>query len=514
MHTDTDPSGLFPRAATRRTGPIATLILIAGLSGCTVGPDYKPPAVTVDAAFINAAEAQQAAAVADWWTIFNDAMLTDLVNKSIAHNHNLRIAEANLRQARELLVEARFELYPIVPARAGYAHERLSEFSARGGSRDIDVFSGGFDATWELDFFGRVRRSIESRDATLGAFEATRQDVLVSVASEVARNYFELRGNQGRLAVARNNAANQQDTYNLTVSLLDGGRGTELDTSRAKSQLETTLASIPALELAVEQAIYRLGVLTGQPPATLMSELSVAAPLPMPTEQISIGSPADLVRRRPDVRAAERNLAASTAAIGVNTADLYPRITLNGSLGFESGSYGSGLTGGVDTFSIGPRLTWAAFDMGRVKARIRASEAQAEADLANFELTVLQALEEIDGSLLAYGKERSRRTHLVAAEEASRQAATLARQRFEDGVTDFLTVLDAERRTLETQDELAESDTRVATLLVAVYKALGGGWENYPSSIERATEPEPIPTVEPGQDPLDAEDTAAEPPSP
>jgi multidrug efflux system outer membrane protein len=177
------------------------------------------------------------------------------------------------------------------------------------------------------------------------------------------------------------------------------------------------------------------------------------------------------------VRAAERTLAASTAAIGVNTADLYPRVTVYGSIGFETASTGGSFTGGADTFSIGPRLTWAAFDLGRVKARIRASEAQAEADLAFFERIVLNALEEVDGALIAYGKELGRREHLVAAEAASRRATELARQRFEDGVTDFLAVLDAERRTLETQDQLAESATRAATLLVAVYKALGGGWE-------------------------------------
>jgi outer membrane protein, multidrug efflux system len=469
---------------------IGLLVLALWLPGCKVGPNYVEPEVPVDPAFINAAASEAATtspqamgepdeihALSEWWTVFSDPTLTSLVEQAIAHNHDLRIATANVRQARELLIEARFQLYPIVPARAAYEHGRLSEFSARGSDRDFDVFSGGFDATWELDIFGGVRRAIESRDATVGAFEADRRDVLVSVVSEVARNYFELRGNQGRLAVARQNADNQQRTFNLTQTLLEGGRGTELDTSRARSQLESTLATIPPLETVVEQAIYRLGVLTGQQPDTLIAELSPATPLPEVNQRLAIGTPADLIRRRPDIRAAERTLAASTAFIGVNTADLYPRITIDGSIGFETGDTGDGFTGGADTFSIGPRLSWTAFDLGRVKARIRASEAQAEADLANFEVTVLIALEEVDSALVAYGNELRRKEHLVAAEEASRKAAELARQRFDDGVADFLDVLDAERTLLETQDALAESATRAATLLVAVYKALGGGWE-------------------------------------
>lgn len=492
MASDSPAPLSSPATALRIIGSLVVALWLAlSVAGCKVGPNYAEPKVRVDPAFINAApvpptatqpatqpeQADAGATISEWWTLFNDPTLTNLVEHSIAHNHDLRIAAANVRQARELLVEARYQLYPIVPAQAGYEHGRLSRFSARGGPRDFDVFSGGFDATWELDIFGGVKRAIESRDATLGAFEATRRDVLVSVVSEVARNYFELRGNQGRLAVARQNAANQQSTYDLTVTLLNGGRGTELDTSRARSQLESTLATIPPLETVVEQAIYRLGVLTGEQPAALLGELSSPAPLPEINHRLTIGAPADLIRRRPDVRVAERTLAASTAFIGVNTADLYPHITIDGSIGLESGSTGGGFSGGADTFSIGPRLTWAAFDLGRVKARIRASEAQTEADLANFELTVLNALEEVDAALLAYGKELQRRDHLVAAEAASRKAAGLARQRFDDGVAAFLDVLDAERTMLETQDALADSATRAATLLVAVYKALGGGWE-------------------------------------
>jgi multidrug efflux system outer membrane protein len=278
--------------------------------------------------------------------------------------------------------------------------------------------------------------------------------------------------------VARRNAQNQAETHKLTVNLLEGGRGNELDTSRAKAQLETTLASIPNLESSVEQIIYRLSVLTGRQPAALKSALSPLSPLPDLPANIAIGNPADLLRRRPDIRIAERNLAATTARVGVATADLYPRITFVGSLGVQANQFPDLFRSGSDTYFFGPHITWAAFDLGRVKARLKGVQAQSDAELANFERTVLDALEETDSALIAYSKELDRLSHLRAAEESSRKAADLARNRFENGgIGDFLTVLDAERIRLEAQDQLSQSKARAATLLVAIFKALGGGWE-------------------------------------
>jgi multidrug efflux system outer membrane protein len=340
------------------------------------------------------------------------------------------------------------------------------------------LFSAGFDATWELDLFGRVRRSVEARKAQVEAAQASLDSVLISIFAEVARNYFDLRGAQDRLAVARRNAQNQSDTYKLTVNLLNGGRGNELDTSRAKAQLESTEASIPTLETSVEQTMYRLSVLTGRQPAALKSRLSTVAALPELPATIAIGNPADLLRRRPDIRIAERNLAASTARVGIATADLYPRITFVGSIGVEANQFPDLFRSGSDTYSFGPHITWAAFDLGRVKARLKATEAEADVELALFEQTVLDALEETDGALVAYSKELTRLAHLRAAEESSRRAAELARNRFETGgIGDFLTVLDAQRSTLLAQEELSLSKARAATLLVAIFKALGGGWE-------------------------------------
>jgi multidrug efflux system outer membrane protein len=339
----------------------------------------------------------------------------------------------------------------------------------------MELYDAGFDATWELDLFGRVRRSVQAASAQVGSVEATRFDMLVSVIAEVARNYFELRGVQNQLAVARKNADVQTETLKITQSRLDGGRGTDFDVSRSRSLLNLTLSTIPPLEAAIQKTIYRIAVLTGQEPTALITELSTPEPLPSTMPALPLGDPAALLRRRPDIRAAERSLAAATAQIGVATGDLFPRVTFIGSIGFQADTFaGLGKSGG-DRWNFGPRITWAALDLGRVQARIKAADARTEAALASYERTVLTALEETEGALVDFGREQSRRQFLQTSAEASQKAADLAHQRYEGGVTDFLSVLDAERTLLEAQDRLASSQTLTATAFVAVYKALGGG---------------------------------------
>ena len=310
------------------------------------------------------------------------------------------------------------------------------------------------------------------------AVEARRRDVQVSLISEVARTYLELRGAQNQLAVAQRNADNQQETLKITQARLEGGLGTELDTARARAQLNTTLATIPPLETAMARSIHRLGVLSGQQPTALAADLKQPAPLPPLPPLVAISNPETLLRRRPDVRAAERQLAAATARIGVSVADLYPRVTFNGRVGLEASTF-SGLGGaGSETWSFGPHITWAALDLGHVRARIQAADARTEASLATYEKIVLTSLEETENALVEFGREQTRRDFLDESVQASQTAATLAHQRFENGATDFLTVLDAERVLLEAQNQLAQSQTRTATALIAVYKALGGGWED------------------------------------
>jgi multidrug efflux system outer membrane protein len=459
----------------------AACLLLGLLAGCAAGPNYKPPQTTVDPGFANAAQTNLAPSptVADWWRGFKDPELDQLVQRAAASNLDLRIATANLRQARALRFGAKAGLFPVVTGQASYVntvYSRAALFNFP-TQREQELYDAGFDATWELDIFGRVRRSIEAAGADVQASEATRRDVQVSLISEVARNYFELRGTQNELAVVRNNADNEAETLKITQARLDAGSGTELDVQRARAEWNNTRAEIPPLEASIAHAVHRLAVLTGQQPAALTGELQDAAPLPELPPLIAIGNPQELLRRRPDIRAAERNLAAATARIGVAVADLFPRVTFNGSIALQATSL-SGLGGPAsDTRTFGPQLTWAALDLGHVRSRIKAAGAQADAQMAQYQKTVLTSLEETENALVDLGREQARRDLLRESVKASQDAARLARERYDSGAADFLTVLDAQRVLLQARDQLAQTETQTATALVALYKSLGGGWE-------------------------------------
>jgi multidrug efflux system outer membrane protein len=448
------------------------------------------PTIPVGNSFANAKQdgLAQVKAEALWWRGFHDPLLDRLIQRVLAGNFDLQVATANLREARASLALADSALLPTVTATGAYTDRRQSTDSLGGGSsfikRQTQLFRVGFDATWELDFFGRIRRSVEAAYADMEVVEATRRDVVVSLTAELARNYIELRGTQNRLLVNRKNAENQKASLDLTVARLDAGRGTKLDTSRASEQLNTTLATIPPLEAQIRHAIYRIAVLTGQPPKTWEKELDSPQPIPQSPAITSIGKPEDLLRRRPDIRIAEQGLAAATANVGVAVADLFPKVSFNGTLALESKDF-TGLGAiGSDSHSFGPSIRWAAFDIPRVIQRIRAADAKTEAQLAHYHATVLKALEETEDALVSYGKLQTRLDFLRKAAADSESAAGLARLRFENGVSDFLAVLDAERRLLEAQDRLAATETETAVALIAVYKALGGGWEAAPLPIE------------------------------
>ena len=302
--------------------------------------------------------------------------------------------------------------------------------------------------------------------------------MLVTLISEVARNYFELRGAQNQLAVARGNADNERETLDLTVAKFKAGRATELDTARARAQLDATLALIPPLEAAVKHSIYRLSVLTGQQPTALEAELAPPAPIPALPPLVNIGNPADLLRRRPDIRSAESSLAAATARIGVETSDLFPRVTFNGNLGLQANEVSAPRSRAARTpIPSAPASPGPPWTSATSCARIKAANARADAQLAAYEKTVLNALEETENALVDFGREQARRDYLRTSERSATQAMALARQRYEGGVADFLPVLDAQRTQLSIQAQLAQSETRTATSLVAIYKALGGGWE-------------------------------------
>lgn len=464
-------------------------------AGCAVGPDYKEPEAALTDQFNKFEQGVFSAedARAHFWTDLNDDTLTQLVDEALAANHDLRIALARFTEARALRRQAGFDLLPTVTAGGGYSKQQVSvDQSFPGVPRDTELYDAGFDAFWELDFFGRIRRNVEAARAEVQSAEANLQDAQVLVTAEVSRTYFELRGQQNQLAVARRNVDNQKATLDLTTHLLDAGRGTELDTSRAQAQLSTTLATIAPLEAAVARSIHRLGVLTGRDPTALQDVLATPKDLPAVPQLIAVGDPGALLRRRPDIRVAERDLAASTARIGVAIGDLFPAVTFTGSIGYAAGTTSRLGESGTDTFLIGPGISWAAFDLGRVRARIAASRARNDEALARYEQTVLRALEETENSLVTHARARDRLAHVEQAAKSSRSAAALARVRFENGIIDFLQVLDAERTQLEAEDRLAQSRTDVATSLIAVYKALGGGWEAVPPpgiSQSAATEP-------------------------
>jgi len=464
------------------TRSVIALAVTAVLAACAVGPNYVKPEVTVARNFESTDPTySEADAVAQFWTQFNDEQLNTLVTDALRSNHDLRIALARFTEARAARGESRLDLLPAVAASGGYTEQRPDATQRAllpGG--ETKLYDAGFDAFWELDFFGRIRRGVEASNAEAQSAEANLRDAQVIVIAELARTYFELRGQQSQLAVARRNVENQRETLNLTSARLNAGRGTELDTSRAQAQLSATLAMISPLEAAVARSIHRLSVLTGREPTALTRTLSTAQELPPLPQVIAVGNPADLLRRRPDIRASERELAASTARIGVAVADLFPKVTFTGSVGYAAASAGDLGNSGTGTRLIAPGISWAAFDIGRVRSRIAGARARNDAQLAAYEQTVLRALEETEDALVTHARSRERLEHTADSARASNTAARLARARFDGGMVDFLEVLDSERTQLEAEDRLAQSRTETATSLIAVYKALGGGWQETP----------------------------------
>ena len=451
------------------------------LAGCAVGPDYHRPATPVDAHYTNAGQPglAEGEALERYWTSFADPLLDSLVDDAFGHNKDLATAAANLRAARAARRLAGFDQFPTVTFSGSYTHNLLAQQQLPGvdqHDREFDTADAGFEGLWELDLFGRVRRNVEAARADVGAATATLQDARVSVIAEVARDYFVLRGLQDQLALTERNAENQLNTLKLTRVRLEAGRGNELDTARAEAQWRTTLASIPTLEALIATTMYRISVLTGRQPAALNERLK-PQPAPNLPPLNSIGTPELLLRRRPDIRIAERRLAGATARVGVAVGDLFPKVTLTGSFGYIAPTFGDLGQGEARFFSIGPGISWAAFDLGRVRARISTARAETDAAFSSYEGAVLNALQDTEGALVSYGRSQSHRESLAAAAAASDKASDLARKRFEGGLVDFLEVLDAERTALTAELVFSQSRTDEATSLIAVYKALGAGWD-------------------------------------
>lgn len=488
--------------ARRRCRPTRSAVVITAaflLGGCLLGPTHQrpeaPDVAPLGGELLDAAEPEEVAMIdaaapqIRWWQELGDNTLSELITRAAQHNHDIRLAQARVREADALLGEGRFERFPITEAQGQINRQRLSAGSGSTLQAVNTLYSANINAVWELDFFGRVRRSIDALSAERGNRIAARNLAFVTVAAEVGRSYTDLRGAQQRLAVAERNAAVQEETYRLTQALRDGGRGTELDVTQARAQLETTRAGIPALRAETQRHMHRLAVLVGEPPGSLRDQLAMPSALPPLPDQVHIGNAADLLRRRPDVAAAEANLAAVTARIGIAKADYFPSVSLTGGAGYittESSEFGSSVS---ERWSIGPSFRWAAFDLGRVRARVEAAEARAEGALAQYEQTVLTALEEAENSIVTYIRARQRQKRLALAESASTEAARLARLRFRSGAVGFLIVLDAELRQLDAQDALANARVASGQALIGLYRALGGGWQAaFPPSTESNAE--------------------------
>jgi outer membrane protein, multidrug efflux system len=455
------------------------------LAACAVGPDFKPP-TNPPAALVNAYSTDRSPLVTQstdglWWQQFDDPVLNELIARALETNLDLALAVDRVRAARAAFSGAELDYAPHVPVTAGYTHAKEQQPGFGNQRFNAESYTAGFDAAWELDLFGHVRRSVEAARGDLAAEQEDLQNVRITVAAEVARNYFSLRSTQQQIQVARDNLANQQEAVRLTSVRYESGRGTELDVQSSRARLKATEATLPVLETAQAAARYRLAVLLGQHPGALDARLEPrAAPpyakaLPIGKDGQDAGS---LLRNRPDVREAERRLAAATARVGVATADLFPRVTVTGFVGFLSGDFSHlfSSSGGTDAraWSIAPSVSWPALDYGSVRARLRASRANADGAFVNYEKTVLNALEETENAFVGYREQQSRLKSLIEQADASRRAQELAAAQYREGVTDFLTLLDAQRTQLSAESAVAEAEGEVNVSVVAIYKALGG----------------------------------------
>lgn len=461
-----------------------SISLALGLGACAVGPEYEAPDSAAPT-FVNAPAEHFArtAIEAAWWRELGDPVLDELIERSFTTDFDVRIAAARLAEARAIFRDQRLDQLPIVTAHGAY-DKRKAQIPGFGDARiESETFDLGFDAFWEIDLYGRVRRQAEAARAEAEAAEANLHAAQVSVAAEVARNYFELRGAERRYAVAVANRDNQREAVRITRVRYELGRGTELDLASARAQLAATEATLPPLVAAARAAEHRLAVLLGLRPGTLEIPAGeggdpVSDSL---SDPLAVGDPEALMRRRPDIRAAERQLAAATARIGVATADLFPQLSVSGFVGFITGEASELGESASEAWSVTPTLSWAAFDLGSVRARLRAAEARADGALATYEQTVLRALEETENAFVAFAQTQSRLAALVEQAAASGRAAELARIRYREGAIEFLRLLDAERTLLEAEDAVARAETDLNTSVVAIYKALGGGWEVAPA---------------------------------
>ncbi|MGZ4959396.1 MAG: efflux transporter outer membrane subunit [Methylomonas sp.] len=469
------------------------------LGACTVGPDYQRPEITLPAKWDHADAAGQSAPYqAEWWKTFNDPMLDQLIAEAAASNLDLQQAAARIRDARAQQTMAVAAALPAIDSRSNLSRRSNnissgSNSSAIGtagtsggtgttgggfgiGNQIINIFQAGFDAQWELDIFGGIRRGIEAADATVDAEIENRRDVLVSLQGEVARQYIQLRANQQQLRVTQSNLKTQMETLELTQIRNLAGLASALEVAQQQALAATTEAQLPNYEAAIQLAIHAIGVLLGQEPEALTASLETDKPLPAGNPAIG-NLPSELLRRRPDIRRSERQLAAATAQIGVATAELYPKFNLAAFLGVQNTRI-TDISPLGKSWSAAASISMPIFNWGKLQANIRSKEAQQEELLLSYRSTILTALREVEDSLIAYSRESQRKQSLAESVDANRLALELANERYQKGLTGFLDVLISQRTLLQAQNELIASQSQSNQHLIALYKALGGGWEN------------------------------------
>lgn len=458
-----------------RLSALASALLLAGC--ITVGPDYhrpveKPVALQgVDSERQSARDFQ-----ADWWTQFNDPTLDALIKRAATNSPDLKIALARLNQSRAQLGTARSQQVPDIQAQTSYTRSREQQPGFTTDPETITTYQAGFDASWELDLFGGIRRSVEAARADTEAGAASLEDAQVTLFAEVARHYFDLRGTQLRIDVAQRDIGNLRDSLKLIKSRADVGTGSDQDVASASARLAAVEAQLPTLQTQAQADTFRLAVLLGERPGQLDIDLSPKTFHPIDTA-LPIGNARDVLARRPDIRVAERELAAANARIGVAKADWFPHISLGGFVGFLAGR--SNDFGGAQSraFSLAPSISWDGLNVQRVRSGVKASEARADEAKANYQRTVLNALEDVDNALVSYNQQRVRVQKLNEQSAQSTRAAELARIRYEAGATDYLELLDAQRTQLTAEDQLAEAEAGINLQAIAIYKALGGGWQ-------------------------------------
>jgi NodT family efflux transporter outer membrane factor (OMF) lipoprotein len=466
------------------------------LTACTVGPDFHKPEAQQIAEWSKPSKAAASQAITEtmnerWWEVFNDPKLSALSQRALTDNLDLKLAGSRLQQSRAARQVVTADRYFTTAVGGSYARKRnsgegLMDPSGNNGNAAFNLWDGGFSASWELDFWGRVRREIEAADATLEVAENDRRGVLLSVLADTAQNYIQLRGVQNTRAVTEQNLDVARHSLKLSQLRLADGVATDLDVAEAAAQVAAIESRLPALEQRQAQLINALSLLMGEPPQALAAELSADAPVPQTPRQVAIGLPSQLAERRPDIREAEARLHAATASIGVAKGDFYPRITLSGNVGSQAMQLSDFGSWGSRAFGIGPQFSLPLFDGGRLRGVLNLREAQQQEAAIAYQQTVLRAWHEIDDQLSAYNASQLRRDSLAEAVRQNRIALQTAQRQYVEGVVDFVNVLTVQSALLATQEQWVESSAGVSLAAVGLYKALGGGWQSvYPLAAQR-----------------------------